>query len=109
MPIAKVIEQELSKKITYSPNWYFKFNSKSLMQFDLGELTNHVKEMVGGGLMNRNEGRNHFGLSPVEGLDEFVVLENYIPVSEVGNQKKLKGGDPNNEPGTEPAANQGTE
>lgn len=103
MPIAKVIEQELSKKITYSPNWYFKFNSKSLMQFDLGELTNHVKEMVGGGLMNRNEGRNHFGLSPVEGLDEFVVLENYIPVSEVGNQKKLKGGDPNNEPGTEPA------
>jgi HK97 family phage portal protein len=97
MPIAKAIEQELSKKIVYSPNWYFKFNVKSLMQYDLSELTSHVKEMVGGGLMNRNEGRNMFDMSPVEGLDEFVVLENYIPVSEVGNQNKLKGGDSNNE------------
>lgn len=104
MPIAKVIEQELSKKITYSPRWYFKFNAKSLMQYDLSETTTHVKEMVAGGLMNRNEGRNMFDMSPVEGLDEFVVLENYIPVSEVGNQKKLKGGENNSEP-----ANQGTE
>jgi HK97 family phage portal protein len=97
MPIAKVIEQELSKKIVYSPKWYFKFNSKSLMQYDLGELTTHVKEMVGSGMMNRNEGRNHFDLSPVEGLNEFVVLENFIPVSEVGNQKKLKGGEKESE------------
>jgi hypothetical protein len=89
MPIAKVIEQELSKKIVYSPKWYFKFNAKSLMQYDLGELTTHVKEMVGGGMMNRNEGRNMFDLSPVDGLNEFVVLENYIPVEDVGKQKKL--------------------
>jgi hypothetical protein len=45
--------------------------------------------MVGGGMMNRNEGRNMFDLSPVDGLNEFVVLENYIPVQDVGNQKKL--------------------
>lgn len=89
MPIAKVIEQELSKKIVYSPKWYFKFNAKSLMQYDLTEMTTHVKEMVGGGMMNRNEGRNMFDLSPVDGLNEFVVLENYIPVQDVGNQKKL--------------------
>jgi HK97 family phage portal protein len=93
MPIAKVIEQEMSKKLVYAPTWYFRFNAKSLMQYNLGELTAHVKEMVGGGMMNRNEGRNAFDLSPVDGLDEFVVLENYIPVSDVGNQKKLKGGD----------------
>jgi HK97 family phage portal protein len=104
MPIAKVIEQELSKKITYSPNWYFKFNAKSLMQYDLGELTSHVKDMVAGGLINRNEGRNMFDRSPVEGLDEYVVLENYIPVQDVGNQKKLKGGEEKSEP-----ANQGTD
>lgn len=93
MPIAKVIEQELTKKLVYSPSWYFRFNAKSLMQFDLGELTTHVKEMVAGGLINRNEGRNAFDYSPVDGLNEYVVLENYIPVSDVGNQKKLKGGD----------------
>ena len=93
MPIAKVIEQEMTKKLVYSPTWYFQFNAKSLMQYDLGELTTHVKEMVGGGLINRNEGRNAFGYSPVDGLNEYVVLENYIPVEDVGNQKKLKGGE----------------
>ena len=89
MPIAKVIEQELSKKITYAPDWYFKFNPKTLYQYDLAELTTHVKEMVNAGMVNRNEGRNYFDLSPVEGLDEFVVLENYIPLDQVGNQNKL--------------------
>lgn len=89
MPIARVIEQELSKKIVYSPRWYFRFNSKSLMQFNLGELTTHVKEMVSSGMMNRNEGRNMFDLSPVDGLNDFIVLENFIPVTDVGKQKKL--------------------
>jgi HK97 family phage portal protein len=97
MPIAKVIEQELSKKLVFSPKWYFKFNVRSLMQYDLTELTGHVKEMISTGMMNRNEGRNHFDLSPVEGLDEYVVLENYIPVADVGNQKKLEGGEKTNE------------
>jgi HK97 family phage portal protein len=96
MPIAKVIEQELSKKVVYATNWYFKFNPKSLMQYDLTELTTHVKEMVNAGMINRNEGRNSFDYSPVEGLDEFVVLENYIPLDQIGNQGKLKGGEPNN-------------
>ena len=93
MPITKAIEQEMTKKLVYNPTWYFQFNAKSLMQYNLGELTTHVKEMVGGGLINRNEGRNAFGYSPVDGLNEYVVLENYIPVEDVGNQNKLKGGD----------------
>jgi HK97 family phage portal protein len=97
MPIAKVIEQEMTKKLVYDPRWYFQFNAKSLMQYNLGELTTHVKEMVGGGLINRNEGRNAFGYSPVDGLNEYVVLENYIPVEDVGNQKKLKGGEQTND------------
>jgi len=100
MPIAKSIEQEMTKKLVYSPTWYFKFNFKSLMQYDLGELTTHVKEMVAGGMLNRNEGRNAFDYSPVDGLNDYVVLENYIPVADVGNQKKLKGGDNKNESGT---------
>jgi HK97 family phage portal protein len=93
MPIAKIIEQELTKKIVYSPTWYFKFNAKSLMQYNLGELTNHVKDMTALGLMSRNEGRNAFDYSPVDGLNEYSVLENYIPVGDIGNQEKLKGGE----------------
>jgi HK97 family phage portal protein len=93
MPIAKVIEQEMTKKLVYSPYWYFKFNAKTLMQYDLKELTTHVKEMVAVGLINRNEGRNAFDYSPVDGLNEYAVLENYIPVGDIGKQEKLKGGD----------------
>ena len=92
MPIAKVIEQELTKKLVYAPTWYFRFNAKSLMQYNLGELTTHVKEMVASGMINRNEGRNAFDYSPVDGLNEYVVLENFIPVEDVGKQKKLDNG-----------------
>ena len=93
MPIAKAIEQELTKKLVFSPKLYFRFNSRSLMQYDLGELTTHVKEMVSSGLINRNEGRKAFDYSPVDGLNEYVVLENFIPVADVGKQNKLKGGE----------------
>lgn len=95
LPIAQNIQQELTKKLVYSPSWYFKFNAKSLMQYDLKEKTEHVKSMVSGGMMNRNEGRNEFDYSPVndEGMNNYIVLENYIPVSKVGDQKKLNGGE----------------
>lgn len=91
MSIAMILQQELTKKLLYSNDKYFKFNPKSLMQYNLSEKTAFVKEMVGGGMMNRNEGRNEFDYSPVdnEGMNEFNVLENYIPVSDVGKQKKL--------------------
>lgn len=92
MPIAQNIQQELTRKLVYSPNWYFKFNPKSLMQYDLKDLTDMTTKMVAAGMLNRNEGRSEFGYAPVEGLNEYIVLENYIPVNKVGEQKKLKGG-----------------
>lgn len=95
MSFAQLIQQELSKKLLYDPTMYFKFSPRSLMQYDLGEKTTYVKEMVSGGMLNRNEGRNEFDYSPVdnEGMSEYIVLENYIPVAKVGEQNKLKGGD----------------
>lgn len=98
MSIAINIQQELTKKLLYAPNMYFKFNPKSLMQYNLSEQVSFVKELVAGGMLNRNEGRNEFDYAPVddEGMNEYIVLENYIPVSSVGEQKKLKGGDEKN-------------
>lgn len=99
MSIAMIIQQELTRKLLYSPDMYFKFNPKSLMQYNLTEKVQFVKEMVGGGMLNRNEGRGEFDYSPVDeaGMNEYNVLENYIPVSKVGDQKKLKGGEDKDE------------
>lgn len=99
MSIAIIIQQELTRKLLYSPDMYFKFNPKSLMQYNLSEKVGFVKEMVSGGMMNRNEGRSEFDYSPVDnvGMNDFVVLENYIPVSKVGEQKKLTEGEIKNE------------
>ena len=95
MQIGMAIQQELTKKLLYSPELYFRFNPKSLYQYDLSELVNYAKETVGVGLINRNEGRNELGHSPVDDpeMNEFYVLENYIPVNKLGDQKKLKGGE----------------
>ena len=37
------------------------------------------------------EMRYKLSMSPREGLSELVVLENYIPLSMIGDQSKLKG------------------
>lgn len=94
MSIAMEIQQEMTIKLLYSPEMYFKFNQKSLMQYNLTEKMSFVKDMIGGGMLNRNEGRNEFDYSPVDipAMNEYNVLENYIPVDRLGDQKKLKGG-----------------
>lgn len=91
MSMAMLIQQELSKKLLYSPNMYFKFNPKSLMQYNLSEQVQFVKELVGGGMLNRNEGRSEFDYSPVdvEGMNDYTVLENYLQVADLSKQKKL--------------------
>lgn len=94
MSVAQVIQQELTRKLLRSADMYFKLNVKSLIQYDMTEKVAFVKEMVGGGMLNRNEGRCEFDYAPVDadGMNDYIVLENYIPVDKVGEQKKLKGG-----------------
>lgn len=90
---AKVIEQEFTRKLLYSPDLYWRFNPRSLYSYSLQDIVAAGSAMVDRMAMRRNEWRDWIGMSPDSEMDELLALENYIPASMLGQQKKLIGGD----------------
>ena len=92
MPLADKIAQELTKKLLWSTDLYFRFNPRSLLNYSIEELVKAGREMVDRMAMRRNEWRAWLGLPYDAEMDELLALENYIPADRLGDQKKLTGG-----------------
>jgi len=103
LAVAKIIEQELTKKLLYSEEMYFRFSNMSLYSYDLPELVSSGTMLVDHMAIRRNELRDWLGLSPDPEMQDLLALENYIPQNRLGDQKKLAGGGDDNDGENHPA------
>ena len=88
-PMCQKIAQELTKKLILTEKWYFKFNTLSLMDWDVTSISQVFGVLYDRGIVTGNEVRDRIGLDPKEDLDKLLVLENYIEIDKVNDQKKL--------------------
>lgn len=93
MPIAKSIEQEMTKKLLYDPAWFFRFNPWSLYNYSITEMVSAGAEMVDRMALRRNEWRSWVNMPPDPDMNDLLALENYVPADKLGDQNKLNGGD----------------
>lgn len=89
MPLVRSIEQELTKKLLLSSEWFFRFNNWSLFSYSITELVSAGAEMVDRMALRRNEWRGWLNLPPDPEMDELLALENYLPADRLGDQGKL--------------------
>lgn len=89
--IALSIAQEMTRKLIYSPDWYIRLNYLSLLDYDIEKKANVYLQYSDRAFVNGNEARDAIGMPPGSdpALKEFNRLENYIPASKSGDQKKL--------------------
>lgn len=86
--IAMNIQQEMTRCLIAKPEWYLFLNYWSLMDYDPRGMSEVLLAGADRGFVNGDEWRDRMHMPPA-GLKEYKILENYIPYSESGKQKKL--------------------
>lgn len=90
--IVQILQQEMTKKLILSDQWYLRFNIWSLLDYDIEKMSRVLLAGSDRGFVNGDEWRDRMNLPPA-GLDEYRVLENYIPWEMAGQQAKLQQGE----------------
>lgn len=93
MSVAKIIEQELTRKTLLSPDWYWKMNNRTLLNYDIERIVSVGKELVDRATMRRNELRDWLGMSPDPEMDDVLILENYLRKNKNDLSDAQTGGD----------------
>lgn len=88
-PICVALAQEMTRKLIVKDEWYLKFNTLNLMDWDVTTISQVFGTLYDRGTVTGNEIRDRLGLDPKEELDKLLVLENYIPVGKAADQLKL--------------------
>lgn len=89
MPRAAGIAQALTAGLLTSSQRFWRFSPRRLYNYGLKELSEIYQNLYVRGLADGNEVRDAVGMDPKKGLDQLVILENYIPAGMIGDQKKL--------------------
>lgn len=82
----------MTRALIVSPRWYLQFSLWSLLDYDMKSMSDVLLAGADRGYVNGDEWRDRMHMMPA-GLKEFKVLENYIPIDRIGDQKKLEGND----------------
>ena len=78
MNVARIIEQELTRKTLIAPDWYWRLNSRSLLAYDVERISKVAEGMVDRMALRRNEWRDWIGFAPDPEMDDLLILENYL-------------------------------
>ena len=87
--IAEIIQQEMTRCLILSPKRYIRLNYWTLLDYAFAELSKTLLQGADRGFVSGDEWRIRLHLPPA-GLNEYKVLENYIPYDMSGDQKKLE-------------------
>ena len=88
-PMCVKLAQEMTKKLIVKDEWYLKFNTLNLLDWDVTTISQVFGTLYDRGIVTGNEVRDRIGLDPKEDLDKLMVLENYINIDRIDDQKKL--------------------